>query len=136
MQSSVGSIFDIVYPVRTLRSRYNGPASALPYRLRVHPGSYAKYDSFKFRVFMFDPLPPLKGDRQTGGRRAAHSPAARRGSTVGADGPLKRRSWVRAGIMERASATWAGSMSAVITPGASPPSASTSPQGATIREWP
>ncbi len=39
-------------------------------------------------------------------------------------------------VLLRARATLAGSMSAITKPGSSPPSASTSPQGSTISEWP
>ena len=51
-------------------------------------------------------------------------------------GAGKLRSWRSAGIAERASSTLAGSISAVIQPTFSPPSASTSPHGFTIRLWP
>ena len=53
-----------------------------------------------------------------------------------AGGRSKGRSPEREGTRARASATRAVSIPAVTMPGSSPPSASTSPQGATISEWP
>ena len=46
------------------------------------------------------------------------------------------RSWVRLGIFERASPTLSRSICTCTTPGRSPPSATTSPQGLTTSEWP
>lgn len=51
-------------------------------------------------------------------------------------GPANSRSWPSEGTWPRASATLARSMSARIAPGSSPASATISPQGATITEWP
>src|SRR5262249_32424814 len=47
-----------------------------------------------------------------------------------------RRPCWSAGMRPRAVVTAAGSISAMMTPGSSPPSASTRPQGSTTIEWP
>src|SRR6202021_3393734 len=49
---------------------------------------------------------------------------------------LKRRPCCSDGTVLRAVSTLAGSILARKTPGSMPPSASTSPQGSTISEWP
>ena len=62
-----------------------------------------------------------------------YSPAARRPN---GNGGANSRSCVKEGTIPRALSTRERSNSATITPGSSPPSTKTSPQGATTNEWP
>ena len=63
-------------------------------------------------------------------------PAARRGSSSLSAGGRKARSCASAGIAARTWSTRDSSRSAIAMPTPSPPSASTSPQGSTMSEWP
>src|SRR5688572_11860838 len=71
------------------------------------------------------------------GQREADHDAVRSATGSAASGSANGRSFFSAGILWRASSERAGSIAATITSGPSPPaSASTSPHGATMMEWP
>src|SRR5919106_4790774 len=77
-------------------------------------------------------MPPIADECVTN-----HEASLRAGSGKGpATSKSNSRPCLRFGIRARASAEAARSRSAKITPGSSPPSARTSPQGETIRLWP
>ena len=78
-------------------------------------------------------LVPLVAEK----RVTDHETDLRAGLSASPSGPEKVRSFLSAGMRARTASDIAGSMSATITSGPSPPaSARISPHGATIIEWP
>ena len=77
---------------------------------------------------------PLQDEGSKRGRGRGH--AAARGVRPAGSGALKRRSCSRLGMRPRAFATLSTSTVATTYPAPSPPSASTSPHGETMSEWP
>ena len=79
---------------------------------------------------------PAMVQRLCARKRPRRQPRARRAPADSRAGGRNARSCASAGMAARARATRASARSATTTPVPVPPSARTSPQGSTIREWP